>query len=125
MKDVHEVLQQKEADVADVRREIDSLRIVAQILSNEQHLEDPYKFLQQKEAELTRVRQEVASLHIVARLLADESAPDEPTKKPASSVQEPFEGETPKATGTEGLFSSLSASPRPKFWKLLSGKRKH
>ena len=35
MKDAYEVLQQKEADLARVRREIDSLNIVARLLSND------------------------------------------------------------------------------------------
>jgi hypothetical protein len=35
MKDAYEVLQQKEADLARVRKEIDSLNIVARLLSKE------------------------------------------------------------------------------------------
>jgi hypothetical protein len=35
MKDVHEVLRQKEADLSRVRREIESLQIVASLLSDE------------------------------------------------------------------------------------------
>lgn len=35
MKDAYDVLQQKEAELARVRKEIDSLNIVARLLSNE------------------------------------------------------------------------------------------
>ena len=40
MKDVYEVLQQKEADVANVRLEIQGLKLVYSLLSGESALED-------------------------------------------------------------------------------------
>ena len=40
MKDAYEVLRQKEADVARLRREIASLQIVAPLLSDDSHSED-------------------------------------------------------------------------------------
>jgi hypothetical protein len=51
MKHVYEVLQQKEADVAHVRHEIESLKTVSSLLSDELSLKDARELLQQKEAE--------------------------------------------------------------------------
>ena len=41
MKEAHEVLQQKEAELAHVRRQIESLHIVDTLLSNESPLKNP------------------------------------------------------------------------------------
>ena len=43
MKDAYELLEQKEADLARVRHEIESLRIVSPLLSDEVTSEDPHK----------------------------------------------------------------------------------
>jgi hypothetical protein len=121
MKDVYEVLQQKEADVANVRLEIQSLKLVSSLLSNESVLKDALELLRQKEAAIARVRFEIENLKIVAPLLSEESASDEWTETRAdSAVAEARDSDDrSKATGTEGLFSSVVANPRPTFWKLL------
>ena len=41
MKDAQDVLHQKETDLVRVRREIDSLRIVASLLAADQNLDEP------------------------------------------------------------------------------------
>ena len=69
MKDVYEVLQQKEADVANVRLEIQGLKLVYSLLSGESALEDVCELLQQREADVARVRHEIDNLKIVAPLL--------------------------------------------------------
>jgi hypothetical protein len=82
-------------------------------------VKEVYEVLQQKEADLARVRQEIESLRIVASLLCDDTSSDEPTKK-RSSADKGLDGdEDSEATGTDGLFSSISAS-RPSFWKALT-----
>ncbi len=43
MKDAYEVLRQKEADIARVRNEIESLRIVSSLLSDELTSDEPTK----------------------------------------------------------------------------------
>jgi hypothetical protein len=124
MKDVYEVLQQKEADVANVRQEIQSLKLVSSLLSDEIALKDARELLRQKEADVARVRHEIENLKIVAPLLSEELASDELTKTRAgSAAEEASDGDDlSKATGTDGLFSSLMANPRPTFWKLLKWK---
>lgn len=122
MKGIHEISQQKESELAHVRKEVESLQIVAPLLSNDP-LRSACEVLQQKEAELAFVRKEVESLQIVAPLLSDELPPDEPTRKPASSAQEaPDRSSGSEATGTDDLFPSMKASPRPRFWELLKRK---
>jgi len=125
MKDVHKILRQKEADVANVRLEIQSLKLVSSLLSDESVLKDPGELLRQKEADVTRVRQEIAYLKIVAPLLSEELASDEATKTRADSADEEARDsdDLSKATGTDDLFSSGIANPRPTFWKLLKRKR--
>jgi hypothetical protein len=84
-------------------------------------LKDAYEVLREKEADLARVRHEIASLRVVASLLSDDLT-DELTKK-GSSAEKTFDGDPDsEATGTDGLFSSISVS-RPSFWKAL-GRRK-
>ena len=80
MKDVYEVLQQKEADAANVRHEIQSLKLVCSLLSGESALEDVRELLQQREADVARLRHEIENLKIVAPLLSEELASDEPTQ---------------------------------------------
>jgi hypothetical protein len=119
MKDVYEVLQQQEADVANVRHEIQSLKLVSSLLSDELALRDALEFLRQKEADVARVRYEIENLKIVAPLLSEEElVSDEPTKTRAdSAAEEALDGDDPsKATGTDG------PNPRPTFWKLLKRK---
>ena len=41
MKDAQDILQQKETDLVRVRREIDSLRIVASLLADDPNLDEP------------------------------------------------------------------------------------
>ena len=124
MKHVYEVLQQKEADVAYVRREIESLKTVSS-LSDELSLKDARELLQQKEADVARVRREIEGLKIVAPLLSEELASDELTKKRAGSAAEEARdsGDRSEATGTDGLFSSVIANPRPPLWNLLKRKK--
>jgi len=88
MKDANDVLRQKEADLARVRHEIDSLRIAAALLAgHDSSLE---------ELDLTS---------------------DEPNRKLMTSAEEGPHA-TVEATGTDGLFSSLSQL-RPKRWNVL------
>jgi hypothetical protein len=124
MKDVYEVLQQKVADVANVRYEIQSLKFVSSLLSDELALKDARELLQQKKADVARVRHEIESLKIVAPLLSEELASDELTKTRAGSAAEEARDsdDRSKATGTDGLFSSVIANPRPTFWQLLKRK---
>jgi Trp operon repressor len=124
MKHVYRVLQQKEADVAHVRHEIESLKIVSSLLSDELSSKDVRELSQQKEADVARVRDEIESLKIVAPLLSKELASDELTKKRAGSAAEEARGsdDRSEATGTDGLFSSVIANPRPTLWKLLKRK---
>jgi len=103
MKDVYEVLQQKEADAANVRHEIQSLKLVCSLLSGESALDDLRELLRQREADVACVRHEIESLKIVAPLLSEEPASEELTE----------------ATGTDGPFTSGIASPRPTLRNLL------
>ena len=124
MKDIYEVLQQKEAAIAKVRHEIQSLKFVSSLLSEELALKDAGELLRHKEAYVARVRHEIENLKIVAPLLSDELASDELHKAgPDSAAQEAQDSDDlSKATGTDGLFSSVIANPRPAFWKLLKRK---
>ena len=124
MKHVYEVLKQKEADVAHVHHEIGSLKIVSSLLSDELSLKDARELLLQKEADVAHVRDEIQSLKIAAPLLSEELASDELTKKHANSAAKEARdsGDRSEATGTDGLFSSVIANPRPTLWKLLKRK---
>src|SRR5215475_5261054 len=127
MKDIRRISQEKESELDQVRKEVESLHIVAPLLAD-----DPsrgiHEVLQQKEADLADVRREVDGLKLVAPMLSDELPSDEPdpdegTRKPASSAQEtPDRSQSSEATGTDNLFSSMNASPRSKFWEILKGK---
>jgi hypothetical protein len=121
MKDVYEVLEQKEAAVAIVHHEIQSLKLVSSLFSDELAVTDARDLLRQKEADVARVRHEIESLKTAAPLLSEEVAFDELTKTPADSVAEEARGgdNRSEATGTDGLFASVTANPRPAFWKLL------
>ena len=88
MKDVYEVLQQKEADAAHVRHEIESLKIVSSLLLDELPMKDARELLQQKEAEVARVRHEIESLKIVAPLLSEELTSGELAKGRTDSAAE-------------------------------------
>jgi hypothetical protein len=124
MKDVYKVLQHKEAALASVRHEIQSLKLVSSLVSNELALKDARELLRQKEADVARVRREIENLKIVVPLLSEELASDELTNTRADSPveEERNTDDRSKATGTDGLFSSLIANPRPAFWKLLKRK---
>lgn len=124
MKDAYAVLRQKEAVAANVRHEIESLKFVSSLFSDELALKDPRELLRQKEADVTRVRQEIANLKIVAPLLSEELASDEANKARADSAEEKARDSDnlSKATGTDDVFSSVIANPRPTFWKLLKRK---
>ena len=123
MKEIYDILQQKEGDLAHVRKEIEGLRIVGPLLSNESPPKDAFELLQQKEACVTRVRREIESLHIVAPLLSGDYDSDELTSKAATSAEETSEGiHGSVATGTDGMFSAFSANSRPKLWRILKGK---
>ena len=112
MKHIYEVLQQKEADVAHVRHEIEGLKIVSSLLSDELSSKDTRELLQQKEADVARVHGEIESLKIVAPLLSEELASDELPKTRAGSAAEEARDsdDRSKATGTDGLFSSVIAN---------------
>ena len=75
--------------------------------------------LQQKETDLARVRQEIESLRIVASLLSDELPPEELARKYARSEEEILDPGAERATGTDGMFSSIDAAARPGFWNTL------
>lgn len=124
MKDVYEVLQQKEADVANVRHEIQSLKLASSLFSDELAWKDARELLRQKEADVARVRHEVENLKIVASLLSEDLASNELTETRADSaaVEARDSDDRSKATGTDGLFSSVIANPRPTFWKLIKRK---
>lgn len=124
MKDVNEVLQHKEADIANVRHEIQSLKLVSSLLSDESALKDAGELLQQKEADIDRVRREIENLKIAAPLLSESPASDELPKMGVGSATGEVRDidDRSKATGTDGLFSSVTANPRPTFWQLLKRK---
>ena len=124
MKDIYEVLQQKEAEVAHVRHEIQSLKLVSSLLSDELASKDVRELLRQKEADVARVRQETENLKIVAPLLSEEVASDELPKTLTDSAAEEARDidARSKATGTDGLFSSVIANPRSTLWRLLKRK---
>ena len=85
-------------------------------------MKNAYEVLEQKETNLARVRHEIESLRIVAALLSDELPSEELTKKRARSAEEAEEAldsGSEKATGTDGLFSSIDPAPRPRFWNTL------
>ncbi len=124
MKDVYELLQQKEADVAKVRHEVQSLKLVSSLFSYDLALKDACELLRQKEAELSRVRHEIESLKLVAPLLSEELDSDELTETRTNSAGEEAWGSNDRseANGTDGLFPSLIADPRPTLWKRLKRK---
>jgi hypothetical protein len=82
-------------------------------------MKNAYEVLQQKETDLARVRHEIESLWIVASLLSDELPSEELTKKRARSADETLDRGSENATGTDGLFSSINPTPRPRFWNTL------
>ena len=124
MKDVNEVLEQKEADAAHVRHEIEILKIVSSLLSDGLSMKDARELLQQKKAEIARVRHEIESLKIVAPLLSEELTSGELTeRRTASAVEEAWaSGRYSEATGMDGSLPSLNASPRPTLWERLKRK---
>lgn len=82
-------------------------------------MKDPNEVLRQKEEELARLRHEIESLQVVASLLSDEPIPDEPDQKKESATGKTIDtGAASEATGTDGMFSSVTAS-RPNFWNIL------
>jgi len=121
MRDVYEVLQQKEAAAANVRHEIQSLKLVCSLLPGELALEDVREPLQQREADVAVVRQEIESLKIVAPLLLEESASDELANTRADPAAQAARDrdDLSNANGTDGPFSSWIANPRPTVWNLL------
>jgi hypothetical protein len=82
-------------------------------------MKNAYEVLEQKESDIARVRHEIGCLRIVAALLSDELPSEELTKKGASSAEETLDSGSEKATGTDGLFSSMNPAPRPGFWNTL------
>jgi hypothetical protein len=92
MKDAYEVLHEKETDLARIRKEIESLNIVARLLTDQ----DDGK----ASDDLT------------------ESSEDS-NKKPSSSLSETISRlSDAAATSAENLFPSVATS-RPKFWNSL------
>jgi len=86
-------------------------------------MKDAYEVLNQKETDLARVRHEIESLRIVSSLLSDEVPSEDLTKKQARSAAETLSSGSEKATGTDGLFSSINPAPRPRFWDTLKGQK--
>ena len=82
-------------------------------------MRNAYEVLQRKETDLARVRHEIESLKIVASLLSDELPSEELTKKRTRSAEETLDPGSEKATGTDGLFSSMNSAPRSRFWNPL------
>lgn len=82
-------------------------------------MKNAYEVLEQKETDLACVRHEIECLRIVAALLTDELPSEELIKKRASSAEETLDSGSEKATGTDGLFSSMNPAPRPGFWNTL------
>ncbi|MFZ0862133.1 MAG: hypothetical protein WB781_29410 [Candidatus Sulfotelmatobacter sp.] len=82
-------------------------------------MKNAYEVLRQKETDLARVRHEIESLWIVASLLSDELPSEELSKECARSAEETLDPGSEKATGTDGLFSSINPAPRPRFWNTL------
>ena len=85
-------------------------------------MKDIHEVLRQKESDLARVSHEVESLQLVATLLSDESLSTEPTEKQATSENTSEERQSLQATGTDGLFSSVNAGSRSRFWEILKRK---
>jgi hypothetical protein len=84
MKDIYEVLHQKEADLARVHKEIESLKIVAPLLADD----------------------------AVQKNFDPAWTSDEPSKKPASSVtQTVFPQSAPEGAGSHSLFFSTTSRP--------------
>ena len=85
-------------------------------------MKEIYLVLQQKETDLAHLRKEIESLQIVAPLLSDETPSDDLAKKIAS-LEETLD-RAPGSIGTEtnSLFSSVSDTPRERFWKILRRK---
>ena len=82
-------------------------------------MKDPNEILRQKEEELARVRHEIESLEIAASLLSDDLIVNETAKKKESAAEKASDRNTPaEATGTDGLFSSVTPA-RSRLWKLL------
>jgi hypothetical protein len=82
-------------------------------------MKNVFEVLQQKEADLTRVRHEIESLRTVASLLSEELPSEEMTRKFGRSEEEILDSDAEKATGTDGMFSSLDGAARPSFWNTL------
>ena len=88
-------------------------------------MKDANDVLRQKQQELARVRREVESLKIVAALLVDNDsdvedlsqAPDEPGGMSLTNAEKEIDAPV-DATGTHGMFSSLSHQ-RPRRWNVL------
>lgn len=120
----YEVLRQKEVAVTNVRHEVQSLKFVSSLLSDELALKDAHELLRQKEADVARVRREIEYLKIAAPLLTEELVSDELPKMGAGLAAQEARGsdDRSKATGTDGQFYSVIANPGPMFWKLLKRK---
>jgi len=113
MKDVYELLQQKEADVAKVRHEVQSLKLVSSLFSYELALKDACELLRQKEADLSRVRHEIESLKLVAPLLSEELDSDELTETRTNSAAEEARGsnDRSKANGRSVSLTDSQSAP--------------
>ena len=86
-------------------------------------MKDIHEVLRQKESDLARVSHEVESLQLVTTLLSDEQPSLEPTGKQTTSEENSSEKrQSLQATGTDGLFSSVNAGSRPRFWEILKRK---
>jgi hypothetical protein len=101
MKNPYEVLQQKEADVARVRHEIDSLKMAIPLLAQDS---------------ADRPTAEAPSTHEESSTDQNPTSDDE--VRPALEDEETDLTLEARPTGTDGLFSSIGG-PRSRVWKIF------
>jgi hypothetical protein len=102
MKNPYEVLNQKEVDLARVRREIDSLKMAISLLA-----QDPTD--QQPTAEQSRTDEHLTTDH--------DPNSDEEVRPPLEDEETDLPLEA-RPTGTDGLFSSIGGS-HSRVWKIF------
>ena len=103
MKDVREILTEKETALQQLRKEIDSLRMVASLLNDDGEESAPV------DASSTGAQAQVDGLD--ARSTPEQTPQSEPGPKP------------PQSAGTDQLFSSVEKADTG-FWR-LGKRRKH
>jgi hypothetical protein len=83
-------------------------------------MKDVQEVLTQKEIELAALKKEVESLQLAITLLSEEQSGN-PTEEKKLPERDTEQHSGPRATGTDGLFSSATRSEAG-FWRF--GKRK-